>query len=349
MIRKHYDGYNFVGIPETGITFRWGKNFKENPYMAPWPELADISISNYCTNECEYCYRSSNPEGKLISIKNYEFILEQLTSNKYGAVFQVALGGGEPLLHPDFNEILEITKEKFNIIPNYTTSGKFFDEKNIESTKKYCGAIAISYDPYRDLSLDELYKIGSNLFENDIKANIHYVISEKTLDNAIEIIEGKYDKYFEMFNAIIFLTHKPFGRADNQDSIKSPDKLNSFLNLIDNPISKVRIGFDACFVPILMKNTDVDNNMIDSCECGFFSVYIDENLNVMPCSFCNNDKYKYNLKEFNFEDIWQNKFLDYRNSITEYGRTDCGDCDKLSECRGKCPFFDELFLCEILF
>ncbi|MBZ2167036.1 radical SAM protein [Methanobacterium spitsbergense] len=348
MIRKHFEDYNFVGIPETGVTFRWGNNLKENPYMAPWPELADISISNYCTNECEYCYRSSSQDGKLISINDYEFLLKQLTSDKYGAVFQVALGGGEPLLHPDFNEILKITREKFNIIPNYTTSGKFFDKENIEATRKYCGAIAISYDPYRDLSLDDISEIGANLKQNNIKANIHYVISEKTLNNAIEIIEGKYDEYLMSFNAIIFLTHKPFGRADNQDSIKSPDMLKSFLNLIDNPISKVRMGFDACFVPLLMKNTDVDNKMIDSCECGFFSVYIDENLNVMPCSFCNDDNFKYNLKEFNFGEIWLDKFSDYRNLITEYGRIDCDDCDKLDDCRGKCPFFDELFLCKLI-
>ena len=146
-------------------------------------------------------------------------------------MFQVALGGGEPLLHPDFNEILKITKEKFNIIPNYTTSGKFFNKKNIEATKKYCGAIAISYDPYRDLSLEEIAEIGSCLNDNYIKANIHYVISEKTLDNAIEIIEGKYDKYFKSFNAIIFLTHKPFGRADNQDLSRSPRKFITYLKI----------------------------------------------------------------------------------------------------------------------
>ena len=348
MIRKHFENYNFVGIPETGVTFRWGNSFNENPEMGPWPELADISISNYCTNECEYCYRSSNPEGKQISVKDYDFLLDQLTNDKYGSVFQVALGGGEPLLHPDFSEILKITKEKFNIIPNYTTSGKFFDEKNIEATKKYCGAIAISYDPYRDLSLDDISEIGSYLKDNDIKANIHYVISEKTLNNAIEILKGEFDDYFKSFNAIIFLTHKPHGRANSADSIKSPKLLKSFLKLIDNPISQVRIGFDACFVPILMKETKVDNNMIDSCECGFFSVYIDENLNVMPCSFCNDDKSKYNLKEFDFEDIWANKFSEYRDNIMNYGRLDCDDCDKLDDCRGKCPFFEELFLCGII-
>ncbi len=76
-----------------------------------------------------------------------------------------------------------------------------------------------------------------------------------------------------------------------------------------------------------MKNTNVDNNMIDSCECGFFSVYINENLDVMPCSFCNDNKHQYNLKNLILK-RWLNKFSDYRSFISNNGRVDCGDCNK---------------------
>jgi radical SAM protein with 4Fe4S-binding SPASM domain len=348
MIRKHFKGYNFVGIPETGVTFRWGNDFSENPYMAPWPELADISISNYCTNGCSYCYRESSEEGKFMPLEDYEFVLNELTNEKYGSVFQIALGGGEPLLHPNFNEIIRITREEYGIIPNYTTCGKFFNQENMEVTSAYCGAVAISWDPYRDLSFEELSEIGSYLKDNDILANIHYVVSEKTINDAAQILNGGYDEYLQNFNSVIFLTYKPTGRAENSESIKSKENLKSFLNLVDNPITKIKIGFDACFVPVLMKATDINIDFVDSCECGFFSVYIDENLNVIPCSFCNENKYSYNLKQFNFEEIWNNRFSGYRSYVDNNCKLDCVECDKESECRGKCPFFDELFLCELL-
>ena len=64
--------------------------------------------------------------------------------------------------------------------------------------------------------------------------------------------------------------------------------------------------------------------------------------------FFNDKNLKYNLNEFNFGDIWLNKFSDYRALITKDGIIDCADCDKLDDCRGKCPFFDELFLCELI-
>lgn len=348
MIRKHFKGYNFVGILETGVTFRWGDDFSENPCMAPWPELADISISNYCTNGCSYCYRESGEEGKFMSLEDYEIILKELSSEKYGSVFQIALGGGEPLLHPDFNEIIRLTREEYGIIPNYTTCGKFFNHENTEATRDYCGAVAISWDPYRDLSLEELSEIGSYLNDNDILANIHYVVSEKTLHDAAEILNGKYDEYLQNFNSVIFLTYKPTGRAENNEIIKSKNNLKLFLDLIDSPVTKIKIGFDACFVPVLMKATGINIDFVDSCECGFFSVYIDENMDVTPCSFCNDNEFHYNLKQFSFEEIWKNRFSSYRSYVDDNCKLDCTECDKESECRGKCPFFDELFLCDLV-
>ena len=347
MIRKHFEGYNFLGVQETGVTFRWGKNFHENPYMAPWPELADISISNYCTNGCSYCYRESSENGKFMSLDEYKFVLEQLTSKEYGSVFQIAIGGGEPLLHPDFNQIIQLTR-KYGIIPNYTTSGKFFNKENIQTTREFCGAVAISWDPYRDLSTEELSDIGLYLLKNGIGANIHYVFSEQTAETAAEILNGTHDDQLQNFNSIIFLTYKPTGRAKKSATIKSDKPLKSFLNLVDNPITNLKIGFDACFVPVLFRTTDVDIDFIDSCECGFFSVYINEDLDVTPCSFCNENKFVYNLEQFSFEHIWKHKFSGYRDFVTENSEIDCLNCEKKSMCRGKCPFFNELFLCNLV-
>jgi radical SAM protein with 4Fe4S-binding SPASM domain len=348
MLRRHAAGYNFVGNPETGTTFRWGDTFDDNPDLAPWPELADISISNYCTNGCRYCYRSSNPDGQFMSRQDYRFALDQLTSTTHGSIFQVALGGGEPLLHPEFSELLRLTRQEYGIIPNYTTCGKFFNQDNIEATRAYCGAIAISWDPYRDnMPLQELSRLGSYLKDEGIRTNIHYVISEKTLAHATAVLGGQYDAYIGQFNSVIFLTYKPAGRADSSDSIRSPHLLQTFLKGVEHPATKLKIGFDACFVPSLLKATNVDHDLIDSCECGFFSIYVNENLDVMPCSFCNNDGFSFNLRQFSFEEIWRDKLSGYRNQVAHTGKSGCADCSSGSDCRRRCPLFPELFLCDL--
>jgi len=107
-IRRHIDNYNFIADQETGMTFRWGKTFNDNPKFAPVPELVDISISNHCSKGCDFCYRDSKLNNSFMSLNDFEYILKKLKHPKYGNVFQVALGGGEPLEHPDFIKFIEL-------------------------------------------------------------------------------------------------------------------------------------------------------------------------------------------------------------------------------------------------
>ena len=81
---------------------------------------------------------------------------------------------------------------------------------------------------------------------------------------------------------------------------------------------------------------------MDPCECGRFSVYIDEELNVKPCSFANEPKHTFNLKQYSFAEIWECKFNDYREaSAAECGR----DCPNKRWCGLVCPYYQELNIC----
>jgi radical SAM protein with 4Fe4S-binding SPASM domain len=120
------------------------------------------------------------------------------------------------------------------------------------------------------------------------------------------------------------------------------DDFLTFVNLVDNSLCCTKIGFDACFVPNLMRYTKVNTNYIDPCECAFFSVYIDEKMNVKPCSFTTNKAESFNLKDYSFEEIWSIKFRDIRESRINNCKNSC----KLkAECRGGCPYFEKLNIC----
>lgn len=339
-IRRHSEGYNFFGDTDTGLTMRWGNTVKSNPVYAEWPELADISISNHCTKGCEFCYKDSKNNNSFMSLEDYEFVLSSLTDEKWGSVFQVALGGGEPLEHPDFIEIINITNSR-GIVANFTTNGMHINKEVASKIKNKVGAVAISISKAEEINVDKI-KI---LTDEGIKTNIHFVLDNESISDAIDILSGKYDYLLEKVNGVIFLTYKPKGRANLEKCLRVDENFNKFIDLIDNNISKVRIGFDACFVPMLMKNTEVEVDYIDSCECGFFSVYIDENLNVQPCSFANDNRFSYNLKEYNFKDIWMNKYDTYRKEIM---KNNCkNDCKNKDNCRGKCAYYDSIALCYV--
>lgn len=336
-IRRHSTSYNFIGDTETGITFRWGKTLKDNPLFAPHPELVDISISNHCSKGCSFCYRNSTKNNSFISIGDYNYILDVLQHPKWGNVFQIAIGGGEPLEHPDFVEIIETTYSR-NIIPNFTTNGDLIDKDIASKIASKVGAIAISSQDINELNTSKI----DILSDQKIKTNIHFLLNSDTLPQAIKILKGEYNKILNKINAIIFLTYKPCGRADESKILVLNNDFMNFVNLIDNSNCCVKIGFDACFVPNLMKYTKVNNNYIDPCECAFFSVYIDEKMNVKPCSFTTNEKESFNLKNYSFDDIWNIEFETIRKSRINNCKN---SCKSKIECRGGCPYFNKINNC----
>jgi len=335
-IRRHIGDYNFIADQESGMTFRWGKSLEDNPSFAPVPELVDISISNHCSKGCDYCYRDSKPDGSFMSLDDYKFVLSSLNHKKYGNVFQVALGGGEPLEHPEILEILELTKQ-FNIVPNFTTNGENITKTLVDNIKGKVGAAAVSLNNLNGINNSKI----ELLIKGGIRTNIHYVIDRNNIKQAIQILEGEFNKKIKKVNAIIFLTFKPSGRGDSNHILRNDSCLHKFLGLIDNNKASCNIGFDACFVPLLMRYTKTNIDFIDSCEVGYFSVYIDENLRVAPCSF-SNGKDSYSLKEFDFYDIWLNKFNNFRAKVTNNCKQ---ECNAKVNCKGSCPYFPEITTC----
>lgn len=87
------------------------------PDKALTPELVDVKITDYCSFGCTFCYQDSTPKGKHASLEQIERVIAVL---REAEVFEVAIGGGEPTLHPQFVEILKRFRAA-GIVPNFTT------------------------------------------------------------------------------------------------------------------------------------------------------------------------------------------------------------------------------------
>lgn len=112
------------------------------------PELADIKITDFCPYACNFCYQDSTLDGKHASLDNIKHIANEL---RKAQVFEVALGGGETTLHPNFVEILKIFSEN-KIVPNFTTKNlNLIKQSNFSEIIKYCGAMAFSVQSLEDM------------------------------------------------------------------------------------------------------------------------------------------------------------------------------------------------------
>lgn len=68
------------------------------------PELVDLSVGNWCAQGCRYCYRGSTTEGGWASLQVLQGIQRALASL---GTFELALGGGEPMAHPELPRLLQ--------------------------------------------------------------------------------------------------------------------------------------------------------------------------------------------------------------------------------------------------
>jgi len=345
---------------ETGKSIRTGiyKNKKDSgidPFMRDFPELIDIGICGHCDHGKSglciqagiQCYQSGlTRNDPNMSLENYKKIIDE----SKGKVFQVALGGsGDPNKHENFKEILEYTCEN-NIVPNYTTSGLDLKDEEVEITKKYCGAVAISQYS-RLIKNDDGNYIESNFYTENainkflkagVKTNIHYVLGNNTIDEAV--IRLKNDLFPRDINAIIFLLHKPVGLGRNENVLKFEDlKVKEFFELIDNGKFNFKIGFDSCSIPGVLNFTKNINKMsMDTCEGARFSAYISSDMVCLPCSFDQDHKWGYDISNDTIQNAWNStQFENFRNHLKE----SCPSCKNRLECMGGCPIKSEIVLC----
>ena len=257
-----------------------------------------------------------------MSLENYTKIIKQC-ANK---TFQVALGGaGDPNKHPQFGEILQITRQ-YKIIPNLTTSGYELSDEEITAIKKYCGAVAVSWYSRLDSNKRETNQITwtciNKLIEAGCCTNIHFVISSDTIEEAIYRLRN--DLFPSKINAIIFLLYKPVGHGVPQKIPQKSSQLKEFIEIATRQNFPYRIGFDTCFTPILLQYAShIPSACIESCEAATFSMYIDSELRCFPCSFdCTCNNFQDSIVDKTIEEVWNGsafkRFRKYFQNLSKF-------------------------------
>ena len=311
--------------------------------MASFPELLDIGIMGHCAHGKSglcikagvECYQNGlNSDAPNMILEDFETIAEQCKGNTY----QFALGGcGDPDQHENFASILEKCRQ-YEIVPNFTTSGLGMTEEIADLCKEYCGAVAVSW--YRS---EYTLAAINTLLNHGVKTNIHYVLSNDTVSEAVERLEN--DGFPHGINAVVFLLHKPVGLGRREKNISADDKnFRKLVTLISGNKYPFRIGFDSCTVPGLLNLSDsFDVDSLDTCEGARWSAYISADMKMMPCSFDNQkQKWAVDLRKSTIKEAWDGpEFESFRKCF----RRACPNCDKREACMGGCPIVPEVVLC----
>lgn len=116
LLGKYQNGNYTVRIYADGTKVR---ETPDDEFVAEFPESMDVKITNRCEMGCPWCHENSLPDGKHGDV-HVAFIdtLKPYT--------EIALGGGNPLAHPELETLLRRLKDH-KVIANMTVSQYHFE------------------------------------------------------------------------------------------------------------------------------------------------------------------------------------------------------------------------------
>lgn len=259
-------------------------------FISAFPENIDIKITNQCDRNCPMCHEKSTTCGKHGDILNADFID---TLHPYT---ELAIGGGNPLAHPDLIPFL-IKLQANKIIANITVNQTHFMQ--CQSFIRYL------------VDTELIHGIGVSL----VNADEQFIETIKQYPNAVvHVINGIFNKedYLALRNnglKMLILGYKNFGRGANylysyDVAIENNqswlyDNLETMLKEF-NVVSFDNLAIEQLNVKRLMSEEEWESFYMG--DDGNFTMYIDMvNRKFARCSIADD---RYDLLD-NIEDMFK--------------------------------------------
>lgn len=162
------------------------------------PELLDIKITDHCPFGCAFCYQGSTVQGKHAQLHRGNARADKMVLSEIiqmaadNGVFEIAYGGGEPTLHPEFLSILRQTSQA-GVTPSFTTKNLawFRQDDVVRAALSYVGGIAFSVENAAQIEAwgRVAAKYGGNVYGATNRFTIHIVMGLQDLDTFASMLE----------------------------------------------------------------------------------------------------------------------------------------------------------------
>ena len=290
IIRKDQDYYTIFD-KRTGTKIRFSIKDDAAKYTkANTPELVDLKITNYCPFGCSWCYMSSTKKGVHASLDEIKKHVDRLAELK---VMEIAIGGGEPTMHPEFVQILEYINTK-GMVANFTTFSVAWlkDERIVEAVRKYASAIGVSVHNRKDLDKVKKINLGVNetdyfayFSDSDVRIMAQHVFGGTEPGETAQLLMETWEASIPL----LLLGYKKTGFGADVE----PHDMSSVIELLTFAATGNKyhanmefLAIDTAFIKRfkpLLKKLKISPVLLSSPE-GKFSMYIDAVTNKMAAS-----------------------------------------------------------------
>lgn len=230
-----------------------------------------IVLTTKCNYKCKYCFAEGEPD-KQIRVIPLDKLKPILKVAKEFGINKVKLTGGEPLLYPEMEELLEYIRKIEIPYVDLTTNISLLNEKNIELLNRYqVNALTLSLNTLEK----EKYEYLSGFFNFDL--------IKENLEKTIQQFKGKI-----RVNCVIF--DEKYKEKDYQSIIRLCQENNLGMRLIEPsfvdgfPITYTKEKFKKFTNKLRKKADSVIESDCNSVEYLFFGNWY---LTIMH-SLCDN-------------------------------------------------------------
>lgn len=160
-----------------------------------------VEITNVCNLSCSFC-PSSMRKKQFMKVKEFERILEQIKPFTDYIYLHIK---GEPLLHPNLKEILNLC-ERFKIKVNITTNGTLIDEK-IDILKEAKSIHQINFSLHCENNTpaycEKIFERVEELSPKIVIIYRYWTLKEGQMDEKSTEIVEKIQNYYHLSTEIV--------------------------------------------------------------------------------------------------------------------------------------------------
>jgi MoaA/NifB/PqqE/SkfB family radical SAM enzyme len=235
------------------------------------PRTLLIAVTNACNLTCEFCYRDL----KSHSLWRYDSLLDFCQQADEWGVLEVAFGGGEPMLFPNWEQFIHDLYETTQLCVNFTTNGMLLTEDFLKNIEGKYGQIRLSmYDTNHP---DDTIGL---LVNNGARFGVNWLISPDTLPT----LEDRFMQLIALgVRDFLLISYK------GQDSALhlSPEQIAQFSQIVNRMYERfgqmLTIKLDVCWGDSL---PEIPRLFIhDDCGAGDDFLSITSDKHVKACSF----------------------------------------------------------------
>lgn len=188
-------------------------------FKAPYIEMENLEnvwfqlSNNACNLKCKHCFLSCGPKYNNKSFLHIDKVKATLDALRKDEIKAIYLTGGEPLLHPDVNNILRLCLKKANT--TILTNGTMLNDKKVRFLRQLDDSynheiiFRVSIDHYDELINDRIrarghFRKALSGIQNLLKYEFNPIISVVNYDNMDE--EELKNGFKEFFSSVGFDT-----------------------------------------------------------------------------------------------------------------------------------------------